>query len=100
LKEKNDKGVRVEGHTDDVPIRKSPPPRFRSNWELSAARAGNVAQYLENDLALKPEQLSAAGYSYTRPIVPNENNAARAQNRRVEIIITPGPLTSAMAPTP
>jgi chemotaxis protein MotB len=100
LKENADKAVRVEGHTDDVRIRKSPPPRFRSNWELSAARAGNVAEYLEKDLALRAEQLSAAGYSYTRPVVPNENNAARAQNRRVEIIITPMPLTSAMAPAP
>jgi chemotaxis protein MotB len=100
LKENSDKAVRVEGHTDDVRIRKSPPPRFRSNWELSAARAGNVAQHLEKDLALRPEQLSAAGYSHTRPIIRNENNAARAQNRRVEIIITPAPLTSAMAPPP
>jgi len=89
LKEGGDKIIRVEGHTDDVPIRKSPPPRFRSNWELSAARAGNVVQYLHEKEGLKPTTLSAAGYGPTRPAVPNEDDATRARNRRVEIIIQP-----------
>ena len=95
LKESNGKIIHVEGHTDDVPIRKSPPPRFLTNWELSAARAGNVVQYLEND-GLKPDQLSAAGYSFTRPHVPNLDKASRALNRRVEIIVMPAPPAQAM----
>ena len=101
LKEGGDKIIRVEGHTDDVPIRKSPPPRFRSNWELSAARAGNVVEYLHEKEGLKPTMLSAAGYGPTRPAVPNEDNAARARNRRVEIIIQPvTQSTSVVAPSP
>ena len=95
LKEGSDKIIHVEGHTDDVPIRKSPPPRFLTNWELSAARAGNVVQYLEND-GIKPDQLSAAGYSFTRPHVPNLDKASRALNRRVEIIVMPAPPAQAM----
>ena len=95
LKESNGKIIHVEGHTDDVPIRKSPPPRFLTNWELSAARAGNVVQYLEND-GIKPDQLSAAGYSFTRPHVPNLDKASRALNRRVEIIVMPAPPAQAM----
>jgi len=95
LKESNGKIIHVEGHTDDVPIRKSPPPRFLTNWELSAARAGNVVQYLEND-GIKPDQLSAAGYSFTRPHVPNLDKASRALNRRVEIMVMPAPPAQAM----
>ncbi len=95
LKEGSGKIIHVEGHTDDVPIRKSPPPRFLTNWELSAARAGNVVQYLEND-GIKPDQLSAAGYSFTRPHVPNLDKASRALNRRVEIIVMPAPPAQAM----
>jgi chemotaxis protein MotB len=95
LKEGSGKIIHVEGHTDDVPIRKSPPPRFLTNWELSAARAGNVVQHLEND-GLKPDQLSAAGYSFTRPHVPNLDKASRALNRRVEIIVMPAPPAQAM----
>ena len=95
LKDGSGKTIRVEGHTDDVRIRKSPPPRFLSNWELSAARAGNVTQYLEKD-GIKPDHLSAAGYSFTRPHVPNQDKASRALNRRVEIIVMPEPPTAAM----
>lgn len=96
LQEGSAKTIRIEGHTDDVPIRKSPPPRFHSNWELSAARAGNVAQYLESNGGIKPEQLSAAGYSFTRPHVPNQDRASRALNRRVEITVMPAPPAEAM----
>jgi chemotaxis protein MotB len=95
LKEGGGKIIHVEGHTDDVRIRKSPPPRYQTNWELSAARAGNVTQYLEKD-GIKPDQLSAAGYSFTRPHVPNEDKASRALNRRVEIIVMPAPPAQAM----
>ena len=85
IKERAGTVIHVEGHTDDVPIRESPPPKFSSNWELSAARAGNVVHYLEKQ-GIKPEQLSAAGYSFTRPAVPNKDDAARARNRRSKFL--------------
>ncbi len=84
-----EKDIRVEGHTDDVPIRAEPPPRFFSNWELSTARAVGVVRYLEEHAGVNPARLSAAGFGPTRPAVPNENDEARARNRRVEIIVTP-----------
>lgn len=75
--------IRVEGHTDDVPINT---PVFRSNWHLSVARAVNVAYYLV-DQGLNPEKVSVAGYGEFHPLVPNSNEANRAKNRRVDIVI-------------
>jgi chemotaxis protein MotB len=89
LKGSADKDIRVEGHTDDVPIRTEPPPRFPSNWDLSVARAVGVVKYLEEKAGMNPARLSAVGYGPNRPAVPNENDEARARNRRVEIILTP-----------
>lgn len=75
--------LRVEGHTDDWPIRTN---RFPSNWELSVHRATNVVRYLiEHDF--DPENLSVAGYSEYRPIRPNDTAENRAMNRRVDIVI-------------
>lgn len=76
--------VRVEGHTDDVPIAT---PAFRSNWELSTARATRVVQFLIDEGGLDPERLSAAGYGEHRPRLPNASAAARARNRRVDIVV-------------
>ncbi|NMB01316.1 MAG: OmpA family protein [Firmicutes bacterium] len=76
--------LRVEGHTDDWPIRTS---RFPSNWELSVHRATNVIRYLVEEQGFDPNQLSAAGYSEYRPIRPNDTAANRAMNRRVDIVI-------------
>jgi chemotaxis protein MotB len=76
--------VRIEGHTDDTPIRNS---RFRSNWELSTARATQVIAYLQNDLGLSAARLSAAGYGEFHPRVPNTSAEARAENRRVDLVI-------------
>jgi chemotaxis protein MotB len=76
--------VRVEGHTDDTPIRTS---RFRSNWELSTARATQVIAYLQNDVGLPASRLSAAGYAEFHPRVANASPADRAQNRRVDLVI-------------
>ena len=81
--------VRVEGHTDDVPIRSEPPPRFSSNFELSFARALGVVKYLKESDDAKPSRFSARGLADTRPVVANFNDDARARNRRVEIIVTP-----------
>lgn len=76
--------LRIEGHTDDVPIRT---PRFPSNWELSTARAGAVVAYLIGDLRFPPERLSAAGYAEFHPRVPNSSAANRARNRRIDIVV-------------
>lgn len=76
--------LRVEGHTDDVPIRAG---RFASNWELSTARATSVVTYLVQDIGLEPRRLSAAGYGEFHPRVANLSDADRARNRRVDIVI-------------
>jgi chemotaxis protein MotB len=75
--------IRVEGHTDDVPINT---PVFRSNWHLSVARAVNVTYYLVDE-GLNPEKVSVAGYGEFHPLVPNTTEANRAKNRRVDIVI-------------
>jgi chemotaxis protein MotB len=76
--------LRVEGHTDNVPIRTR---RFPSNWELSAARAVNVVKYFVKMSKLDPQRLSAVGYGDSRPVVPNDTPFNRAKNRRVEILL-------------
>ena len=81
--------VRVEGHTDDVPIREAPPPRFSTNFELSFARALGVVNSLKEMDAVKPWRVSAMGLADTRPLLANIDDDARARNRRVEIIVTP-----------
>jgi chemotaxis protein MotB len=76
--------IRVEGHTDDVPIRTS---RFGSNWELSTARATSVVQFLIEEGGVEPERLSAAGYAEYHPRVANDTPANRARNRRVDVVV-------------
>ena len=76
--------VAVEGHSDSIPIRTS---RFRSNWDLSAARALEVAHALFEEGALEQSRFTIGGYADTRPLVPNDTPDNRARNRRVEIIV-------------
>jgi chemotaxis protein MotB len=76
--------LRVEGHTDNVPIRTK---RFPSNWELSIARAVNVAKYFAQVSKLDPRRLSAVGYGESRPLAQNDTPSNRAKNRRVEILL-------------
>jgi chemotaxis protein MotB len=76
--------VRVEGHTDDVPIRTA---EFMSNWDLSAARATRVVRLLIDEGGLDPARLASAGYAEHRPRQPNTTAAARARNRRVDIVV-------------
>jgi len=78
--------IGIEGHTDNVPIKQS---GWKSNWELSTARALSVLHYLANDQGISPERLSAIGYGEYRPLVSNETSDGRKQNRRVEIVILP-----------
>ena len=76
--------IRVEGHTDDVPINTL---MFRSNWHLSAARAVNTAYYLIENKGVSPDKVCFAGYGEFRPLVPNSSEPNRAKNRRVDIVI-------------
>ena len=76
--------VRVEGHTDNVPIQTR---RFPSNWELSVARAVNVVKYFADVSNIDPKRLSAVGYGESRPVAANDTGSNRAKNRRVEILL-------------
>jgi chemotaxis protein MotB len=76
--------VRIEGHTDDVPIHTA---RFTSNWDLSTARAVRVVELFIERVGLSPDRLSAAGYAEYHPRASNDSPAARARNRRVDIIV-------------
>jgi len=78
---------RVEGHTDDLPIRTA---RFPSNWELSTARALAVVHFVMSQ-GVEGKYLAAAGYGKFHPIVPNDSPAHRAQNRRIDISVAPMP---------
>jgi chemotaxis protein MotB len=79
-----DRPLRIEGHTDDVPISTR---EFRSNWELSTARAATVIRFLIERVAFDPRRLSAAGYGEFHPRVANDSPENRARNRRVDIVI-------------
>jgi len=81
-----DLSVGVEGHTDNVPIQRS---GWKSNWELSAARALSVLDYLEKTEGIDPRRLSATGYGEYRPVASNDTKEGRQENRRVEIVILP-----------
>ena len=76
--------IRVEGHTDNWPIRGG---KYASNWELSSARALEVVRYLSNISGIHEGKFSALGYGEFRPITTNETPAGRSKNRRVEIFI-------------
>ncbi len=77
-------GIRIEGHTDNVPIHNA---RFPSNWELSTARAVQVLRYFIEEKDLDPRKLSAVGYGEYHPIETNDTVAGKTANRRVDILI-------------
>lgn len=74
----------VAGHSDNVPINTY---EYRSNWELSAARAANVVHYLTRGNRVVPDRIQMRAHAETRPLVPNDTRENRARNRRVEIVI-------------
>ncbi len=76
--------VRLEGHTDSTPIHNS---RFRSNWELSAARGIAMLELFASRFGIPRERLAIAGYADTAPIADNSTEAGRARNRRVDIVV-------------
>lgn len=77
--------IKVEGHADTTPV--SPADGFPTNWELSSTRATNVLRYLVEEENIEGGRISSSGYSYHRPIVPNDTKENKAKNRRVDIVI-------------
>ncbi len=84
--------VAVEGHTDNQPIKHS---GWKSNWELSSARALAVVHYFVEDQSLQPQRLRAVGVGEYQPVASNDNLQGRRQNRRVEVVILPKALKKA-----
>lgn len=78
--------IRIEGHTDNVPIHNS---QFDSNWELSTARATRLARLFIERQDFQPERLSASGYAEYHPVASNATAEGRSENRRVDIIVLP-----------
>jgi chemotaxis protein MotB len=76
--------VRIEGHTDSVPIHTS---KFRSNWELSAARAIAIMEVMSDRFEIDSQRLAIAGYADTVPVAQNDSLEGRARNRRVDLVI-------------
>ena len=86
LKSYEDKAIRVVGHTDNVPIAKAYQKVFPSNWELSSARATTVVRFLQ-EAGIEPERLVATGRAEYAPVAPNDSEAGRQKNRRIEITL-------------
>ncbi|UCD95213.1 MAG: OmpA family protein [Candidatus Zixiibacteriota bacterium] len=84
--------VRVEGHTDNVPINTL---KYPSNWELSSARATEVVRYLIENHVVGPGRISALGYGEYRPLKQNNSAENRARNRRVDVVILTAEMTAA-----
>lgn len=78
--------VGIEGHTDNQPIKYS---GWKSNWELSSARALSVLHYLVKEKDISPDRLQATGYGEFHPVSTNDTKAGQQLNRRVEIVIMP-----------
>jgi len=80
--------VRIEGHTDNVPIHTA---RFASNWELSTSRATEMAKLFITRYGYAPDHLSAAGYAEFHPVASNETAEGRAMNRRIDLVVVEPP---------
>jgi len=89
--------LRIEGHTDNIPIHTT---EFDSNWELSTARATRIARILLELNAMPPNRLSAAGYAEFHPVASNETSEGRAENRRVDLVVMPRSSVDLSAPIP
>jgi chemotaxis protein MotB len=93
LKNVPDKQIRIEGHTDNVPIGIKLRERFPTNWELSTARATSVVRLLIEEGGIDRGNLSAVGYANTRPVASNDTEDGRTANRRIEIVLYPKDLS-------
>jgi len=87
LKSDTDQPIRIEGYTDNVAIGSRPTDKFRTNWELSAARAVAVVRHLSGPVGIPSERLSAVGFADNRPVASNQTPEGRALNRRIEIVL-------------
>jgi chemotaxis protein MotB len=87
--------LRVEGHTDNIPIHTA---GFSSNWELSTARATGIARLLIDRNLIPPGRISAAGYAEFHPIAGNDTAEGRAENRRVDLVVLPRTKVNFAAP--
>jgi chemotaxis protein MotB len=101
LKSLPNRNFQVAGHTDNVPIKSK---RFRSNWDLSTARAVEVTNFMIA-AGMEPKRLSAAGYADQSPVAPNDSSDNMAKNRRIEITLVPNlddlpPIDDALKETP
>jgi chemotaxis protein MotB len=101
LKEIPKRDFQVAGHTDNIPIKSG---RFRSNWDLSTARAVEVVNFMISS-GMEPKRLSAAGYADQSPVAKNDTPENKAKNRRIEITLMPNlddlpPIDEALKETP
>jgi len=78
--------IRVDGHTDDVPLLGT--GAFKDNWQLSQARALSVVRYMQDSLGFPPQRLAATGFGEYQPLAAGETAEARAKNRRIELKLT------------
>ena len=83
--------IRIEGHTDNLPMHSA---LFASNWELSSARAAVIGRFLLEHSTINPDQISVAGYAEFHPIASNATPEGRAQNRRVDIVFLTAPTSN------
>ena len=77
--------ITIEGHTDDIPL--SGHNRYRSNWDLSGARAASVADFLTQNAGVPRERVVVRGMADTKPVAPNDSREGRAKNRRIEVLV-------------
>lgn len=89
--------MRIEGHTDNVPIHTA---MYATNWELSTARAATMTRVLLSEKAVDPDEVSAAGYAEFHPVADNATAEGRGQNRRVDIILLAAKVKAAAVPAP
>jgi len=87
--------LRIEGHTDNVPIHNE---NFDSNWELSSTRATRIARIFLATRLIEPERLATAGYAEYHPVATNETAAGRSENRRVDLVVMPKTKVNLSAP--
>ena len=99
IKEMGEKQIRVEGHTDNVPVRRRK-DMYETNWEVSMARAINVVRFLVDEVGIPPERLEAVGMSQYHPIADNDTTEGREKNRRIVLKLRPMPPGTAPVEAP